>query len=309
MTVGVHDPSLEVVRFGNGPRVSGRMPRWVIAWRTTDVPLRFHGAPWASSGAGRGWVGRGTFRLMSLDHLSLLARFQDDFLAAVPDADPAARVPACGDWTVRELVEHLAEVHHWAAGQARAKRGAPLGDGPFDLAPHYAAQAAELRATLAELDPDATGRVLAHPKPMGPGPVRFWHRRQTHETLIHLHDLLAASVGTASLSLVKAEPEVWADNVDEAITVLQPRQVGLGRMEPLRSPVAFVATDVAGPRTWVLGAPGERAEEVAPDVVVSGPAEGIALTLWRRLTPAEAGLTVEGDRADLEAALEQAIVP
>lgn len=246
---------------------------------------------------------------MTLDHLSLLARFQGDFLAAVPDADAAARVPACGDWTVRELVEHLAYVHHWSAGNAYRIKGEPLGDGPFDLAPHYAAQAANLRKTLAELDPDATARILDHPEPMGPGPVRFWHRRQAYETLVHLHDLLAAAAGAGSLGLAGAEPEVWADVVDEVVTVLQPRQVGLGRMAPLRHPVALVATDIGGAPTWVLGAPGERADEVAPDVMVSGPAEGIALALWHRLTPTEAGLTVDGDRADLEAVLTQAIVP
>jgi uncharacterized protein (TIGR03083 family) len=246
---------------------------------------------------------------MSLDHLSLLARFQGAFLAAVPHADADARVPACGDWTVRQLVEHLAHIHHWAAGNARGAKGAPLGSGPFELAPHYAAQAAELRATLAGLEPDAVGRVLTHPEPMGTGPVRFWHRRQTHETLVHLHDLLAATAGAGSTGLARAEPEVWADTVDEVVTVLQPRQVGLGRMDPLRHPASLVATDVTGTPVWVLGAPGQRADEVAPDVIVSGPAEGLALTLWRRLTPAEAGLTVEGDRADLEAALEQPIVP
>jgi uncharacterized protein (TIGR03083 family) len=254
-------------------------------------------------------VASGTFRYMSLDHLSLLARFQGAFLAAVPDADPVARVPACGDWTVRELVEHLAGVHHWAAGQAGARRGAPLGDGPFDLAPHYAAQAEMVLRALTELDPDATGQVLTYPEPFGPGPVRFWHRRQTHETLVHLHDLLAAGAGAGSLGLVGAEPEVWADTVDEVVTMFQPRQVGLGRMAPLGRSVALVATDVDGAPAVVLGAPGPHADEVAPDVVVSGSAEGLALTLWRRLTPAEAGLAVEGDRADLEAALAQPIVP
>lgn len=254
-------------------------------------------------------VSRGTLRHMSLDHLSLLARFQGDFLAAVPHADVDARVPACGDWTVRELVEHLAQIHHWAAGNARGAKGAPLGSGPFDLAPHYAAQASELRATLAGLRPDAVGRVLTHPAPMGPGPAWFWRRRQTHETLVHLHDLLAATAGAGSTGLAGAEPEVWADTVDEVVTVLQPRQVGLGRMEPVRHPVSLVATDVGGTPVWVLGAPGGRADEVAPDVVVSGTAEGLALTLWHRLTPAEAGLTVEGDRADLETALAQPIVP
>jgi uncharacterized protein (TIGR03083 family) len=244
---------------------------------------------------------------MPLDHLPLLARLQGEFLAAVPDADAEARVPACGDWSVRELVEHLAEVHHWAAGNVRGAKGEPLGDEPFDLAPHYAAQAAALRRALAEVDPDSVGRVLAHPEPMGPGPVRFWHRRQTHETLVHLHDLLAATAGAGSVGLVGAAPEVWADTVDEVVTVLQPRQVGLRRMEPLRRPVSLVATDVAGTPSWVLGA-GSTAEE-ASDAVVSGPAEALALTLWHRLTPAEAGLTVEGDRAVLDAALAEPIVP
>lgn len=251
---------------------------------------------------------------MTLDHLSLLTRLQGEFLAAVPDADPGARVPACGDWTVRGLVEHLAEVHHWAAGLVRGVKGEPLGDGPFDLAPHYAAQAATLRQAFAEVDPESVRRVLAHPEPMGPGPVRFWHRRQTHETLVHLHDLLAAVAGAGSAGLVGAgsagtAPDVWADTVDEVVTVLQPRQVGLGRMAPLRHPVALMATDVTGTPVWVLGAPGQRGDEVAPDVLVSGQAEALALTLWRRLTPAEAGLTVEGDRADFEKALAEPIVP
>ena len=182
---------------------------------------------------------------------------------------------------------HLAEVHHWAAGNVRGAKGEPLGDGPFDLAPHYAAQATTLREAFAEIDPDSVGRVLTHPRPMGPGPVRFWYRRQTHETLVHLHDLLAARAGAGSVGLVGVEPEAWADTVDEVVTVFQPRQVGLGRMAPLQHPVGLVATDVDGTHSWVL-APRARGE-VAPDVVVSGPAEGLALMLWRRLTPAEAG--------------------
>ncbi|MFC7025443.1 maleylpyruvate isomerase family mycothiol-dependent enzyme [Promicromonospora thailandica] len=246
---------------------------------------------------------------MSLDHLALLTRLQDDFLAAIDDADPAAPVPACAGWTARDLVEHLAGIHHWAASCAYRVEAEPLGDGPFDLAPHFAAQVATLRRALTELSPDATARVLAHPEPLGPGPVRFWHRRQLHETLVHLHDLRASVAGHGALGLAGAEPEVWADGVDEVVTMFQPRQVGLGRMAPLRHPVTLVATDAPGTPLWVLGAPGQRAEEVAPDVVVSGTAEGLALMLWGRLTPAEAQLTVEGDRADLEAALEQPLVP
>lgn len=250
-----------------------------------------------------------TFRAMALDHLALLIRLQDEFLAAVHDADPDAPVPACGAWTVRDLVEHLAGIHHWAAGNAYRVEPEPLGEGPYDLAAHFAAQASTLRRALSELDPDATAHVLSHPELLGPGPVRFWHRRQLHETLVHLHDLRAAAAGAGTPGLVDVGPEVWADSVDEVVTVFQPRQVGLGRMEPLRHPVALTATDAPGTPLWVLGAGGQRTHEVAPDVVVSGSAEGLALALWGRLTPEEAGLTVEGDRADLDAALAEPIVP
>ncbi|NKY33354.1 maleylpyruvate isomerase family mycothiol-dependent enzyme [Nocardia speluncae] len=242
-----------------------------------------------------------------LDFPLLLADFQGEFLASIPDADPAAIVPACGDWTVRELVEHLAFVHHWAAANARARKATRLGDGPFDLAGHYAACAAELREAFAELDPAATARILAYPDPMGEGPVSFWHRRQVHETLVHGHDLRAAIVGKAALGLIRAVPEVWADAVDEVVSVFYPRQVGTGRRQPLPAPFAVVATDVDPARGWVLGGAGHDIDEVP--LRVSGAAEGLALLLWGRITVDEAGLTVDGSRADLDVLLREPVVP
>lgn len=243
----------------------------------------------------------------SLDYLSLLAGYQSEFLASIRDADPDAPVPACGDWTVRDLVEHIAFVHHWAAAQARDEKASSLGDGPFDLASHYEACARELRETLEALDPGQTARIMGRPNPMVTGTVSFWHRRQTHETLVHLHDLRAAIAGKATLGLAQAAPEVWADAVDEVVTMFQPRQVALGRMAPLRIPLGLVAADLAGAPGWVLGGAGENVDEVRSRV--SGSTEGLALALWGRLTPEEAGLTVLGDRAEVDAVLSEPIVP
>ncbi|RPF20589.1 maleylpyruvate isomerase family mycothiol-dependent enzyme [Myceligenerans xiligouense] len=246
-----------------------------------------------------------------IDYLPLLEHLQDAFHAAIDDVDPAAAVPACGDWTARELIEHLAEIHHWAGTQARAHDTPYPGRGSSGLAPHYAARAAELRETLRLLDPDATGRVLAHPDPLSPGPVSFWHRRQVHETLIHLHDLRAVAAGHPREDLVTdVPPEVWADAVDEVVTVFQPRQVGLGRMAPLRVRVLLQADDAPGAPAWVLGSPdADRAREIVPDVAVAGPSRTLALLLWGRLTPGEAAITVAGDGRDLDAALAEPIVP
>ncbi|WP_460707734.1 maleylpyruvate isomerase family mycothiol-dependent enzyme [Myceligenerans halotolerans] len=245
------------------------------------------------------------------DYLPLLERLQNAFHASIDGVDPAAVVPACGDWTARGLVEHLAQIHHWAGAKARARDTPGLGPGPYDLAPHYAAQAAELREILRLLGPDATAHVLSYPEPLGPGPASFWHRRQVHETLIHLHDLRAAAAGHAREDLVAdVPPVVWADAVDEVVTLFQPRQVGLGRMRPLRVHVLLEAEDAPAPHAWVLGAPDrDRAQEVVPDVTVTGPSRSLALLLWGRLTPDQASVAVEGDRRDLDAALAEPIVP
>ena len=232
----------------------------------------------------------------ALDHLALLSRLQDAFLAEVPDADPRAPVPACGGWQVHDLVEHLASVHHWAAAQARRRRETPLGRGPFDLAPFYAEHAAELRTTLAALDPDAPAWTLLAPDDPA-STVGFWHRRQTHETLVHLHDLRASGGSTVD----DVDPAVWADTVDEVVTVMAPRQVRLGRAEPPARPVAFRASDAG--RSWVLGGDGE------PAATASAPARELALVLWGRLSPDTAGVGVDGDAGVLAAVLSGHITP
>ncbi|MCB7135400.1 maleylpyruvate isomerase family mycothiol-dependent enzyme [Cellulosimicrobium marinum] len=237
----------------------------------------------------------------ALDHLALLRAFQDAFLTDVADADPRAPVPACGRWRVRHLVEHLGRIHHWAAGQARRRTETPLGRGPFDLAPFYAAQAAELRETLDALDPDARAWTLLENDDPG-STVRFWHRRQVHETLVHLHDLRAARGRTVD----DVAPAAWADTVDEVVTVMQPRQIRLGRVEPPDHPVALVAPDAG--RSWVLGAP----DDAPTTVRVTAPARELALVLWRRVPPDPGtvpGLVADGDPDALAQTLAGRITP
>ncbi|MGY4642947.1 maleylpyruvate isomerase family mycothiol-dependent enzyme [Cellulomonas sp. URHB0016] len=232
-----------------------------------------------------------------LDLLGTLARLQDTFLTTIPGVDPATRVPWCGRWRVEDLVVHLARIHHWAAAQAGRRPETPLGRGPFDLTDLYASCAAELRATLAALGPDARSWTL-----VGDGPASFWHRRQTHETLVHLWDLC-----TAGGLVLTVEPAVWADTVDEVVTVLAPRQVRMGRMEPLPVPVQLHATDAG--RSWLLGGAPEARGPVAAPVSVDGTAQDLALLLWGRRAPDDDGARVTGDRAVLADALARPLTP
>lgn len=197
---------------------------------------------------GRDRTGRAT-RALVPDQRAALAAHQAAFAATVAHADPDVAVPWCGRWRVGTLVVHLARIHHWAAGQARRRQETPLGRGPFDLPELYERCAAELRTTLAELDPDARAWTLLDdgvPRQQQRGTVAFWHRRQALETLVHLWDLRTAVGEPLEVGVVH-----WLDCVDEVVEVLHPRQVRLGRIAAPPARVRWWP-----PTRWVARQPG-----------------------------------------------------
>ncbi|MFE7226291.1 maleylpyruvate isomerase family mycothiol-dependent enzyme [Nocardioides sp. NPDC057577] len=231
------------------------------------------------------------------DYLVTLGVLQAEFAAVLKQADPDVPVPSCDDWSVGDLADHLAGVHHWAAAMARDEDEEPL-PVPLDLVAAYEEQAAELRETLSTLGPEAFGRILNGLTEDGRGPVSFWFRRQVHETLIHLWDIRAA----LGLETPQATPELWADSVDEVVTVMYPRQIALKRVRKIVTRIELSATDAG--RTWAIGAP-----NAVQKVSVTGSAHDLALLLWGRTSPRTAELTVTGDEAALAEALSRAIVP
>ncbi len=232
-----------------------------------------------------------------MDLLGALHDLQDAFAATIPLVDPRAPVRGCAPWTARDLVVHLSQVHHWAAARARGTDEVPLDTASPGLVELYGACAAELRATFAELDP-----ATAAPTLVGPGTVAFWHRRQAHETLVHLWDLRTAG-GLA----LDASPDLWADGIDEIVRMFEPRQVALGRIPPLARGVALAPDDADG--EWLLGAHQPQAPVAGAAVTVTGPAKALALVLWHRVAPDEAGVTLRGDRSALDAALATHLTP
>jgi len=235
----------------------------------------------------------------NVDQLAALRERQELFLATIAEVDPTAPVPWCGRWRVRNLVEHLARVHHWAAAHARRRQETPLGRGPFDLPEFYAANAAELRDTFAELDPDTPAWTLSDdgvPGEERTGTVRFWHRRQALETLVHLWDLRTA----AGLEYEPGQA-AWSDCLDELVTVMHPRQLRLGRVGPPAAPIRFVADDIEAEH--LLHASPDGAE-----TIVRGDARSLALMAWGRPVP-EHDLTITGDREALEATLAAGLTP
>jgi uncharacterized protein (TIGR03083 family) len=185
-------------------------------------------------------------------------------------------VPTCPGWTLAELGEHVRWVHRWAAHAVTD--GDPDGGtdavGPAEVVAAYRAAAGDLVAVL-DTDPAAPAWTFGPDRVVG-----FWQRRQVHETLIHLYDALRA---TGRAERWQPRPELAWDGVDEVATMFYPRQLRLGRSEPLTRRLVLTATDVD--RTTSIG-------EGDP-VGLAGTAADLLLTLWKRAPakePTVAGL-------------------
>lgn len=239
----------------------------------------------------------------------------------VVDADPGAAVPACPEWTVTDLVDHLGRVHLWAAHCAR--EGSPPSPYPRrdreqPLPDWYAACADTIVTTLAELSPGhPSWSFSAVP---GHQDVRFWRRRQFHETTVHHVDALQAAGRLGTQGLVGEVPGLTvaqaADGVAEVFEVMAPRSLVRHadrpplEVIPAAEPIAFSCADID--LSWtvrmvdgvVAVVDGVAREAVAR---VSGPATHLYLALWHRAEPTV--LLTDGDEAAARRLLGAALVP
>ena len=221
-------------------------------------------------------------------HLTALADAADRFDATLRTGDRTAPVPSCPGWSVADLGEHLTGVHRWALGQLIGDEPEPHADA--DLADRFRAGADELIGALRTRTAE-TACTAIYP----PDTAATWARRQAHETAIHLWDAQQALGGDPRL-----QADLATDGVREVVDDLYPRQVRLGRIEPLSEAVVFAFTDAPGEA--VLG-------DGEPAVRVTGRAEDVLLVLWGRRTPDSVDLTVDGHRRPLHRALATKLVP
>jgi len=236
----------------------------------------------------------------TMDYLTCL-RADYQRLASVSEAALESTVPTCPDWTVNDLVDHVAHVYlhkvecmrhnappkPWPApGLDQGPRLDLLHRAYDELSAEFATRAAD-SPTFAWYEPDQT--------------VGFWMRRMAHETVIHRIDAeLAAGVPSQPVP-----DELALDGIDEVLelflawrstkwaedfeAVLEPKQAGA------------VAVTAGGRRwlvTWlpsgvVTAAPGGG----APDAEISGSPEAVLRWLWRR---SDEPVNVVGDQSKVE---------
>lgn len=221
-------------------------------------------------------------------HLTALEDAAERFHAVLRIGDRTALVPSCPGWSVADLGEHLTDVHRWALGQLTGTEQGSLPQ--TDLAERFRIGADELLSALRTRTAE-TACTAIYP----PDTAATWARRQAHETAIHLWDAQQALGGGQRL-----QAELATDGVREVVDDLYPRQVRLGRIEPLSEAVVFAFTDAPGEA--VLG-------DGEPAVRITGRSEDVLLVLWGRRALDTANLTVDGDRGVLDRALGTKLVP
>lgn len=222
------------------------------------------------------------------DHLAQLAADGPRLADAAERAGWDAPVPAT-EWTVRELVTHLGDVHRWATDIVATRSmttDTALGSAPGSVVPDeelspwfrqgHAALLDTLRAAPADLD---CATFLPAPSPMA-----FWARRQAHETAIHRADAEAAAGRVSAFAADFAQ-----DGMAELLHgFARRRSNAIAR----RATLGLAASDGPG---WTVTLGGERieAEQGASvcDTTVSGTSSDLYLWLWNR----PAAVTVTGD--------------
>jgi uncharacterized protein (TIGR03083 family) len=236
-------------------------------------------------------------------------------LAALVDAeDPALPIPACPDWTLRQLATHVGRAHRWAT-QIVATRSAeflefssvPDGKLPADQAERgrwLTAGAAALIGVLREAGDEqvwAFGQLT---------PARFWARRMAHETLVHCADAQEAAGDEVDIPA-----ELAADAVDEWLTVMSGPHAGQPDLRasalPAGSALQVRAMDpgLGAAGQWLVRNSGDgvlvQHEHGSADVELSGRAADVLLVLMRRVPPGGGTVRVLGDAALLDRWLEQ----
>ena len=222
------------------------------------------------------------------------------FAQVIDDDRLTTPVPSCPGWSLADLVVHLGTVHRWAEHLVRTLAPRRVSSSTMDLgepdpsAPWVLAGGQALVSTLRAVDPDAP--MWAWGKDQH---VRFWSRRQLHETLVHRMDAELA-LGRAPA----ASPATAADAVDEFLGNVAPSAAFSPKVKKLRGDggrLLLRATDED--REWTVTfvddgfqvGPGTEIDQAS--AVVEGAAVPLLLVLYGRMPALPPAVSVSGDAA------------
>ncbi|HSK25692.1 MAG TPA: maleylpyruvate isomerase family mycothiol-dependent enzyme [Jiangellales bacterium] len=211
-----------------------------------------------------------------MDHAGFVAHIRADadrILALAPDR-PDDPVPTCPGWTVRDVVEHTAQVF---AHKATIMREGAMPE-PWPPSRDATPMAEHFAATRDALLHELTTRAAAQGCPTwwpDDQTVGFWGRRMAHEAAVHRLD-----VEIALGQVTPVDAALAVDGVDE---VLRRFLAGDWSDEPVAEGAGTVVEVATGDRRWrVVLEP--KAVVVVPslhDLPVDATITGDPVTLYR----------------------------
>jgi len=228
----------------------------------------------------------------------------DHFADVVRDADVAAPIGTCPDWTLADLLRHVGTVHRWAGAMVRDlaqqrygrhELDLDLPERPEDYPDWLAAGARQLVPVLRAADPDAPMWSWGADRH-----ARFWSRRMLHETTVHRAD--------AELTLGRdpeISPDVAADGIEEFFDNLPGAAASFApHLQKLRGAgetigLAADAGDGEGDAAWLISLDPDgvtlRPGNGTAALVVRGSLADLMLFVWGRRKPGDAHLEISGD--------------
>ena len=239
----------------------------------------------------------------SSDHIKTLADAAARMTEVLTNTPLDAPVPSCPDWVVRDLVQHLGGVHHWATAFVSSGRLDPIRDSletqvggwppDTDLVTWFQLGAERLVEALSTAPEDLDCWTFLD----APTPLRHWGRRQAHETAIHRVDAeLAAGVAPAQF-----DPMFAADGIDELLCAFITRS-RRGPRAPTPRVLAIEATDTD--QGWTvyfdqISSTTERSVQPSADTVVRAPAGNLYRWVWNRADHAAVDIAGSIEVADI----------
>ncbi len=212
------------------------------------------------------------------DFLAVLGRESAALRAGAVSAGLSAPVPSCPEWSVADLVWHVAEVCQFWGFIVATRAADPSAYVELDrcaddeLLALFDTNLATLTAVLSTTPADATVWTWA-----GDHTVGFVQRRIAHETAMHRWDAESA-VGTQQA----IEAMLASDGIDEFLEHVFASRVVIA--EPVGGSVHIHCGDVPGEWTIRPVSAGfdVTREHAKGDCALRGSASDLLLALWRR---------------------------
>ncbi|GAA1777273.1 maleylpyruvate isomerase N-terminal domain-containing protein [Luedemannella helvata] len=225
-------------------------------------------------------------------------------------ADLAARVPSCPDWTVAELVDHVAMVylHKVACMKFGRPQEWPPETGGEEPLPLLERAYGELAAEFATRAPSTSAYTWYEPDQT----VGFWVRRMAQETVIHRVD---AELG-AGVPIAPIPADLALDGIDELLVafVSYGSRAWAEDFADVLAPAAGTTVHIAaGERAWSveIAADGVSVADASGGVgtgastSIAGEPDDVLLWLWNRA--GDGAVTTSGD-PDALAAFRRVLV-